>query len=423
MKKALLLARLKAFRNDEGGQALVLVAVGLLMIMLIAGLGVDVGYLRYQHQQMQKAADAGALGAALVMNYNNTAGAIMAAGQNDAAANGFMNGTNNVSVQVYNPPPAGDTFAGNPNYVQVVISQPQPLFFMRVGGFTTAAVSARADAAIASASGCIYALDPTDSASFLVDGNVTINSTCGIVVDSSDGSALTKKGNSGQVTASSIGVVGGVSGSGFTPAPVTGIAPVDDPLRNVAEPSYAPGCDHLNFSTTSGATLQPGRYCNGITITGNGTTTFASGTYFIIGGGIQVTGNATLIQSGSGGELFYLTQMLPQYSYGGVNMLGNSTATLSAMTTGPQAGILFFQDRNVPVGSSPSEIGGNNGSLLTGAIYFPTTDVTYHGNPAATEYSLLIAYTLEFKGNTTLTNSYASLPDGISPIHTANIVE
>src|ERR1700690_2452889 len=69
---------LKRLARADEGQALVLTALGLVVLMLMAGLGVDVGYLRYQKQQMQKAADAGALGGAAALGYGGdwNAGAV-----------------------------------------------------------------------------------------------------------------------------------------------------------------------------------------------------------------------------------------------------------------------------------------------------------------------------------------------------------
>ena len=128
-------------RADEG-QALVLTAAGLVVLMLMAGLGVDVGFLRYQKQQMQKAADAGAIAGASALIYG---GAVTAAARNDTSANGFTDGKNAITVTVNNPPQtAGDPYQGNSSFVEVIVSQPRPTFFMKVGGFTSVPVRARA---------------------------------------------------------------------------------------------------------------------------------------------------------------------------------------------------------------------------------------------------------------------------------------
>jgi hypothetical protein len=397
-------------KTDEG-QTLVLTAVAISVLLLMAGLGVDVGFLRYQKQQMQKAADAGAIAGASALAY---AGNYTGAARNDSAANGFTNGTNNISVAVNSPPTSGPNQTAN--YVEVIVSQPQPTFFMKVAGFTSVNVRARAVASAAkSADGCIYVMDPSDSQSFYVNGSVSISSACGIRINSKSGSAWVGKGGNYSVTSTTIGIVGGISpGNGtISPTPTTGISPFSDPLSSVPAPTVASGC-----ASPSGNTYSPGTYCGGITIHGNGTYTFQPGVYTLQGGGMTVTGSPTLTGTG---VLFYNTGT--PSTYGGININGSATLNLSAPTTGPQAGILFFQNRAIPVGSAPSDIEGSEGAGYSGTLYFPTTDLVFRGTPSVNTYELIIAWNLEFKGNVALYSNYASLPGGVSPIHTSGLAE
>ena len=411
--------QLRQFARADEGQAIVITALALVVLMLMAGLGVDVGFLRYQKQQMQKAADAAAIAGAAALEYG---GGYMSAAYNDSAANGFTNGVNGVTITVNNPPKTvGDPFYLDTGYVEVIVAQVQPTFFMPVGGIQSVNVSARAVAsAVNSGSACVYALDPNDdSGTLLVDGNVTIKASCGIYVDSSSPSGLLKNGASGSVLASSIAVVGGYSGRGFSPTPVTGVAPFSDPLAGVPAPAVAPGCAGPPVNNT----YSPGTYCNGISIAANQTWTFIPGVY-TIEGGLSVTGTPTL--NGTG-VLFYLTCSTPGNcagnggSYGGINIGGNVTLNLSAQTTGPQAGILFFQDRSVPVGSASSSFLGTSGGSFMGGLYFSTTGLEFKGTPGVTIPAVIIAWTLEFKGDAQLDETL--LPGGGSPIQTAVLVE
>ncbi|HKD83305.1 MAG TPA: pilus assembly protein TadG-related protein [Terriglobales bacterium] len=420
--------QLNQFGRGEEGQALVLTALGLLVLLLMAGLGVDVGYLRYQKQQMQKAADAGAIAGASAMIYDGSSSPnITTAAQADAAANGYTNGTNGISVQVNVPPQTpGDPFQGKDNYVEVIVAQTRPTFFMRVGGFDNVYVRSRAIASsVGSSDGCIYALDPVDKKTFLINGNVGISSNCGILVNSSDGDALHKNGVSGTVDASSIGVVGGYSGSGFNPTPVAGIAPFTDPLASVQAPTdYPTTCDsaHTNVVINNNNNLQnltQGTYCGGITIGGNANVTFGAGTYVLLGGGLTVTGGATIT---GGGVTFYNTGN-STYPYAPIKVAGSSSTTLTAPSAGPLAGILFFQDRSITDHTLLNTINGSNGAIYTGVLYFPTTPLRYTGTPVNNAYEIIIAWTLEFNGNTTITNHYTTLPNGASPIQSAVLVE
>ena len=69
MTNVFAIRRLKQFGGAEEGQALALGAFVLVVLMLMAGLGVDVGYLRYEKLQMQKAADAAAIAGASALIY------------------------------------------------------------------------------------------------------------------------------------------------------------------------------------------------------------------------------------------------------------------------------------------------------------------------------------------------------------------
>jgi Flp pilus assembly protein TadG len=423
---------LKRFGRADEGQALVLTALALVVLLLMAGLGVDVGYLRYQKQQLQKAADAGALAGATALAYNGNWNAAAVA---DVNANGFTTTktdgpTNGVTITVNSPPKtAGDPFQNQSGYVEVIVSQPQPTFFMRVSNVYAVPVSARAVAsAVGSGSGCIYALAPSAPDAFDATGAIGLNSSCAIYINSSNSSALDTKGGSGTIKANYIGIVGECQG-GCTPPvvvsdlssgqlPVTGIAPFTDPLSSVPTPAPASGCMNPN---PPGGAYTAGKYCTGISISGSGSYTFAPGLYTLFGG-LTVNGSPTL--TSTGGVTFYLTGTPPAYSdYSGVTMNGSPIVTFSAPTTGPQAGVLFFQDRSVPITGAGSTFGGNSAQVYTGALYFPTTQITYKGTPSLSSMStIMVGWKLEFRGDATLSN-YTLLSGGGGPIPGSTLVE
>ena len=169
---------------------------------------------------------------------------------------------------------------------------------------------------------------------------------------------------------------------------------------------------------TSTATLSPGFYYGGISINGNQAIAFNPGTYILGGGGLSINGN-TSSMSGTG-VTFYDTTGLG--SYKGITLNGNTQVNLSAPTSGSLEGILFFQDRSIPTSGAASVINGNSASTFNGAIYFPTTKLTYNGNSAASGYTILVAYDLVWNGNATIGNNYASLADG-SPIKNGLLVQ
>ena len=105
-----------------------------------------------------------------------------------------------------------------------------------------------------------------------------------------------------------------------------------------------------------------------------------------------------------------------------IKLNGNTQVNLSAPTTGSLQGILFFPDRSIPTSGPGSLINGNSASTFDGALYFPTTTVTYNGNSSANGYTILVAYDIVWNGNSTVGNNYTSLANG-SPIKKGALVQ
>jgi len=398
-------------RMADEGQALVLVAFGLMVLMLFAALGLDIGYLHYQKEQLQKAADAGAIAAAAALSYGDSMGAVQQAAINDVKANGFVNGQNGVLVTVNNPPLPPDPFAGNSNYVQVIVTQTIPTHF-RIVNTPTVYVTGKAVAnSVGNASGCLYALNPqTAPSTFLVDSGVTLGTSCGIYVESSSSSGLTNEGTiSVGGVGSTIGVVApDYTGGGITPVPVTSIPVFNDPLGTLPEPTVSGSCN----AKLQGYTYSQGCYSGGITVPPNGTYTFNPGIYILQGGGLTVPSTSTV----TGTDVMFYVTFGGGNSYKGVSITGNATSNLSAPTSGTYRGILFFQDRNVAPGNpaNTSTFNGSGGASFTGALYFPTTNVLFSGTPNFQSQVAIVAYQIEFNGNANIVATF--LPDNGSPI-------
>jgi Flp pilus assembly protein TadG len=404
-----------ARKRGATGQVLVLVAIGIIVVMGFAALAVDVGQFWSVRRDMQTAADAGAVAGAIALRLSQDP---TAAANSATAMNGFTNGTNSVTVKVNNPPASG-IYAGNTSYVEVIVTQPQPTYFMRVLGYNRVTVGARSVASSVNSPACFYALDPSSSGAATVSGSSAVTLDCGAMINSSNSSALVGNGGA-TLTAANIGVAGGYSGGGFTPIPITGIAPAPDPLAYLQPPTVG-ACNFTNVHVGNGGAadnLQPGVYCGGIQVSGNNPVTFASGVY-ILEGGLKVTAkNATI----SGTDVMFYNTQSAGYSYGEIALSGSTTVHLSAPTTGQYPGILFFQDRSIPTGAKGSTITGSSGSTFDGAIYFPTTAVSYSGSSSSDGYTIIVGYDVWVGGNSVLGDNYSSLPDG-SPIRSTALYE
>lgn len=396
----------RPFVRRESGQTLILCALLMTALLGFLGLGIDIGVLHYERQILQTAADAAALAGATEIPY----GDVTAGAQNAAAQNNVVNGTGGDTVTVNNPPQSGP-HSGNDSYVEVIAAQSAPTFFVKLFGFATVNLSARAVAYLGSSTACVYALDPSASGAILLNGSFNIQAQCGVMVDSDSSQALLANG-SGSLTAQSIGVTGDVLENGpvtLSPAPITGTVPGNDPLSYLTPPSTAGPCASPTVLNGSGTfTINPGVYCSTLIINGNPTVTFNPGTY-VLDHGIIMNGTPDL--SGSGVTLYDVA--------GSMTLNGNSSTNLSAPTTGTYAGILVFQARD---NSSQLTMNGNNSAVFNGAIYAPDAKIVDNGSGATGAYSILVADTITFNGNPSFNDDYSSLPGG-SPIKAAVLVE
>jgi putative Flp pilus-assembly TadE/G-like protein len=311
-------------------------------LFLFSGLALDAGMLEFRKLQLQHAADAAALGAIYekARGYSDW----VAAGQADAAMNGFTNGVNGVTISIVSPPTSG-TYAGNTSAIQATVTQSVPTAFMGLAsGSGSASPGAISVAMPSSYADCLYIMGSGSGFyPLLIQSSTNVSSACSIYIDSTSKSIENDSGNTLSVTGgNSINVQGASSGallSGTTsPSPTFGSSNQNDPLSGLTAPVFS-SCTYTSKSvTSSSATLSPGTYCNGITLN-HATVTFQPGLY-IITGTTSWTNSSTI--SGTGVTL-YLTQG-GGYSFGYFT-ISNSTVTLSAPTSGSLTGIVIFGDR------------------------------------------------------------------------------
>jgi len=400
-------------------------AFSLIALCALVGLAADTGYFFDYKRQMQTAADAAALaGAEQLRRGGNGNGQIVNAADAAAASNGFTNTVNGTGIQVHIPPLSG-YYTSDGSYVEAIISQTRPTLFMGILGLQSANVSARAVAGVQDSPNCIYALGQTGTGLAINGSGSSLSAACGIVVDSSAGSAL--NAGAGAVFGTSVAITGTYSGSCSSSEPSgcrTGVPPQPDPLAQLADPQFS-GCDFgapTPVNVSGGVvTLNPGTYCNGISIGSGASVTFQPGVYILNGGGLSVSGNSTIQGTG---VTFYNTEQ-GKYSYGPVNLTGGTLGFLNAPTSGPTEGILFFQDRTITPKSSQSTnvIAGSSNLNFNGTFYFPTTNLTFSGGgQVATNYTIFVAKTIVVGGNTTLSANFSSLQDG-NPIKRVTLAE
>ena len=119
------------WRQCRRGAILVWFAFLIVMLLGMVGLVIDVGLMFSAQRQAQNAADAGALAAAydLMWGKSNTVAT--------ATATTFVNNYNQLSsapAPVVNIPPASGPYAGEPHFVEVIVTVPLQTYFIQVLG-------------------------------------------------------------------------------------------------------------------------------------------------------------------------------------------------------------------------------------------------------------------------------------------------
>jgi Putative Flp pilus-assembly TadE/G-like len=409
-------APLALLARADGGAAAVYVAIVIPAFVGAGGLAVDIASWYVSKRTMQSGADAAAFAAALELARQGldqdpdlTA---MQAVADDAA------GRNGVGTTVtLNVPPLSGPAVGDPQSVEVIVTEPAPVHF--AGMFLNAppVITTRAVAKAVVSDACVWALHPGAPSALHVAGTADVDLSCGVVVNSDHAEALDQDGTS-CLSATSVSVTGNYSGSCVSPEPEIYVQDYGDPLGSLLEPTVG-SCDHTTNIDVSGGgngrgngnggggpvTLMPGVYCAGINIDAD--VIFEPGLYILKGDKLRVGGNATVTnnENASGGITFYLTGSSGNYAY--VEIESGADVTLTPMTTGPLANVLFFQDRNAPADGN-NRIAGGVTMDITGILYFPSQHVEFTGGSATDEADiLLVASTITFTGNSYLNADYA----------------
>jgi hypothetical protein len=393
--------------TQRRGIAAPAVALSLIVLLGVLALAVDGGQLMGDRRQAQAAADAAALAAAsdlydqMVTYWPNNPGRD-GAGETarksaftTATQNGYKKShvTVNVAAGTYSEgATAGQALPDG--YAEVIILGKQKRAFSNIFGSGNLSIHARA---VARARYTIYTdygiivLDPSSKASLKVTGGgLSVLGSSPVAVNSTDPAGLFLSGT-GSLTADLINVTGGSSLSGQAQLNATvhyGTPPVADPLANLRPP------DPKTMTTQSysggDATLDPGVYNSGISLSSGAQVTLNPGIYYV--NGLKLTAQSTLTGDG-----------VMIYNTGGLDLKGQSSLNLSPPTTGTYAGMSYFQDRNSPAGDNLS---GGSTTSISGTFYAPNATVDNTGAADCTIGSQFIARQLVVAGSGDFTVNY-----------------
>jgi Flp pilus assembly protein TadG len=433
------------FRRDEAGSYIFIATLAFPVLVGVVALGTEAGGWMFDHRAEQAAADSGAYSAAAAYVDSADKGTPigLAEVQTQAwgvtATYGYTNAANNVDVTVNWP------YAGDPYKVEVIVAQPQAPLFSILWNSTPTIIRARALAKGTPAvpgidgKGCVLALNKTAAGAISNQGTTAVNlKNCDLYSNSNSSSnSLTVSGSSA-ITADHVFTVGGITGAASITTPdntndiTTNANPTGDPYAGVASPVYSngtwslgpytssPGCDLSTYSPGKGTyTIGPSDpthlfvICgaSGIAMALNAgvTVNLLPGIYIIDQGSVNINGGATL--NGTGVTLVFTSSTGSNWSQATIN--GNATLNLSAPLSGPTEGLVFYGDRNMPVGTV-FKFNGGASQTIDGAIYVPKGQALFSGGSATTSAcTQLVADTITFDGNA---NFQVGCPNGTNPI-------
>ena len=405
-------------RNNERGSTIVLFAMMLIILLAFAGMAIDGGFMFLQRARLQQVADSTAL--ACVTNPSSIP--CPTSGGNIYPLTNPYNFTMTISN------PGDNSLCPIPNSQSKCASATASVtwntFFLEVVGINNLTMQMSAIAGMVGQNSCMVTLGTSGTGIRLTGSGSIATVNCGISVNQT-GVSISNVG-SGPITANSIKVMGSVNnvGSG-TISPTTHVTtPATDPFASEPAPVFTPpppgSCTQLTLLSYSGAashivpagnycggvsnsgsgsiTLNPGYY-NGISTNGSASVTFNPGNYVIYGTGINVNGSGP-VNLGSGTYVVYGggvdftgsgnvsgTSVLiyntgnATYPPASINATGSGGFNLSAPTTGPDAGMLFFQPAS---NNNAISVVGSGSSTLSGNIYAPTASVNLTGSAGAT---------------------------------------
>ena len=378
---------------SEKGQALILITLAIIGLIGFTALAVDGGTAFSDRRHAQNAADTAALAAALAKIRGDDWMALALA---RAEANGYKSDGQNTTVHVHCPPENG-LYGGNDDYIEVIIESTVKTTFSRVLGREKINNRVEAVTRVFPAEikplydgAAMVALKPDGRGAFRSHGtNNTSIIGSGIFVNSDNGCAFEQVGNSVIDTPIGIQIVGSACMNGsITPATTITTNATAVPYPPVKLPEE-PTC--FQNAVQSGNSLSAGNWVG--TFPPKGVTHLYPGIY-CVDGTFMVNAHDVL----NGDEvLIYMRS-------GNVHWDGNAEINLTAMTSGPYAGLLIY----MPLSNDDGMIiNGNSDSSFTGTFLAPASDIQVNGTAGVDGYnSQFIGYTIDLIGTADLLVDY-----------------
>jgi Flp pilus assembly protein TadG len=422
--------------KDRRGNALIIAGATLPLIVAAAGLATDTIEWTLWKRQLQRAADS----AAIAGVYDR----VGSAGSTSTVANTVSHdltlnlhtwmGLKSTYPQVTFPANAGVLT----NQVQVELAVQQRLPFSSLFMNVAPTIIARSTAAAVPAGGspCFWADEPGTAIGLNFTGNAAIEAPdCDGFSNSSGTNSSIARGSS-TVTLNSVGGVGGIQNSNnfhvgsyrpYSP-------PLTDPFGTVnPDPTdmkcaghydthghtttwvYDAMTESTNVATAtykdSAGVLHTGANCWTSMSIGSNTTLDLRGSY---SGPIYINGGDATFQGDFACTActVVLTNKDSSSPIGNFRANADADINMTPPTTGTYQGIAIFQDRRATDCNNCNKINGNSGSIIQGALYFPSQELEYNGSGNTTaQCTMFVARRLNFSGNSSTSNKFKKLAD------------
>jgi hypothetical protein len=448
--------------QSQKGQALILIALAIVGLVGFSALAIDGGRVLSDRRHAQNAADTAALAAALEKIQSNSNPNAITEALTRAASNGYNDDGAASEVEV-NIPPVSGPYAGNTQYIQVIIHSYVPTTFARVLGRTvventveavTRVQGSTSSGSFFSGAGMASTRDDDSDQCFLINGNADLTLVdTGIFVNCSgdealfiNGGANVELGANAEVAGCAKDQGGNLSGDGtivcdvpqqpvdetmFANVPTTLPTPTCSSAGAQSGNTLSPGYFNGNVSMNSTVTLEPGTYCfnGGLNINGSanlkGTGTVkivlgdgslnlngADNTFddlelYVNNGDFRVTGSLTanrlrFFSTGTGDFIVNNGTLTCDntYLYSYRGEITINSTSVVNIGAPPQGDTFGGLLIHMPWGNTNAFIlNGGTEDNLRGTIMVPTSDVTYNGGAGFELYGQIIGYTFKVNGS------------------------
>lgn len=402
--------------SSERGQVLVIFSLAFIALVSFVALSIDGGNIYADRRQAQAASDTAAMSAALAIMSGYGPGQVEQVALLKAADNGYAHSPPETSVVVNWPPAAPHAYAGNSNYVQVIITNQVETFFAHLfyAGPLQQTVQSVAHVSLnedlmpgyavfgANATACpTIQFDGSQDTYVSGGGSILSNSTASCSCGSTGGSGVNE--GSGSVTIADPSTAGIYavgewceypSSYNSSPEPAGGAG------QEYLDPPPLVDCSGLDDRRSEGdkvingtATLTPGRYDSFWFTSSSANITLEPGIY-CLAGEIDGISDTLAFQADAGATVVGTDVMIfLEDTAGGLRTAGTANITLEAGDPSGASvpelidasgedwrGMLLYAH---PDNSNEIHLSGDSGSTYTGTVYAPGSHCTVQGSGGA----------------------------------------